>query len=143
MKALWIIPITIGLFSSAPVMAATEAECAIWLCLPTGFPSGCGDAKSAFLKRIKKRKSPLPSFASCVLGQSDLPSGVDGSSGNMSYKEGVSAKMPDGRYIDNTSCLVIRRHGEIVTWKPYGCISTDSWVQTFMDGKAYGDKYYY
>ncbi len=42
--------------------AASEAECSIWLCLPTGFPSGCEQAKSAFKQRIKKLKSPCPAF---------------------------------------------------------------------------------
>lgn len=38
----------------APESQASNDDCAIWLCLPTGFPSGCGGAKSAFKKRIKK-----------------------------------------------------------------------------------------
>ena len=28
--------------------AASQDECAIWLCLPGGFPEGCGGAYSAF-----------------------------------------------------------------------------------------------
>lgn len=50
--------------------AASEAECGIWLCLPAGFPSSCGPSKSAWKKRIKKGKPPLPAFASCSNGGS-------------------------------------------------------------------------
>ena len=50
--------------------AASQDECAIWLCLPGGFPDGCGGAKSAMYKRLKKRKPPLPSFGSCASGES-------------------------------------------------------------------------
>lgn len=52
---------------SVSVQAASQDECAIWLCLPTGFPSGCGDAKKAFKKRIKHFKPPLPSLPSCMI----------------------------------------------------------------------------
>jgi hypothetical protein len=45
--------------------AASEDDCAIWLCLPGGFPSGCAGAKSAWQKRLRQGKSPLPSFSSC------------------------------------------------------------------------------
>lgn len=40
-------------------------KCAIWLCLPAGFAQGCGGAKSEFRKRIRKGRSPLPSWSSC------------------------------------------------------------------------------
>ena len=53
---------------SKPAYAASEDACAIWICLPGGFPSGCGDAYSEFKRRIKKRKSPLPSLSSCSTG---------------------------------------------------------------------------
>lgn len=60
-----------------PAYAASQDECAIWLCLPGGFPQGCSAAHNAMIKRIKKRKPPLPSFGSCS----------EGGSGN--YKLGV------------------------------------------------------
>ena len=53
-----------------PVYAASQDECAIWLCLPGGFPQGCGAAHSAMIKRLKKSKAPLPSFGSCSSGGS-------------------------------------------------------------------------
>lgn len=51
-----------------PAYAASEAECAIWICLPGGFPSGCAAAYSAFKNRIKYARPPLPDLASCVTG---------------------------------------------------------------------------
>ena len=48
--------------------AASEADCAIWICLPGGFPSGCSAAYSAFRDRIKHRKPPLPDLSSCTTG---------------------------------------------------------------------------
>lgn len=48
--------------------AASQVECAIWLCLPGGFPTGCSDAYSAFKSRIKKGKPPLPDLSSCTTG---------------------------------------------------------------------------
>lgn len=55
----------LGLVSSSK--AASQDECAIWLCLPGGFPQGCGGAYNAFKNRLKKRKAPLPSFSSCAI----------------------------------------------------------------------------
>lgn len=121
---------------SPTAYAASDAECSIWLCLPTGFPSGCGDAKSAFKKRIKKFKPPLPSFTSCLLKDSPKTS-------DMSAGEGVAAKMPDGSYIDGNPCIIIRNRGEITHWSPKGCIDTWYFVDTYLDGEKYGDRYYY
>lgn len=56
-----------------PAKAASQDECAIWICLPGGFPSGCGDAHSAFKKRLKKGKSPLPSWGSCTVSDAGTP----------------------------------------------------------------------
>jgi hypothetical protein len=58
------------LATAMPAHAASEAECAIWLCLPGGFPQGCSAAYSAFKRRIKKDLDPLPPFSSCAMGPS-------------------------------------------------------------------------
>ncbi len=63
-----LIAVTLGV--EKPSYAASQDECAIWLCLPGGFPQGCGAAHSAMIKRIKKKKPPLPSFGSCSEGGS-------------------------------------------------------------------------
>lgn len=61
------------IYSSSSVYAVSDAECAIWLCLPAGFPTGCGDAKNAFKKRVRKGKSPLPAFSSCAVSEPQNP----------------------------------------------------------------------
>ena len=49
-------------------LASSQDSCAIWICLPGGFPSGCGGAYSEFKKRIKKGRDPLPKLSSCTSG---------------------------------------------------------------------------
>jgi len=46
--------------------AASQNECAIWLCLPGGFPQGCSAAYGAMIDRLKSIKPPLPNFGSCA-----------------------------------------------------------------------------
>ncbi|WP_223866409.1 conjugal transfer protein [Candidatus Enterovibrio escicola] len=132
------LPITT--FTVSPTAyAASDADCSIWLCLPTGFPSGCGVAKNAFKKRIKKFKSPLPNFSSCLLKGSPQSS-------TMTHKEGVAAKMPDGSYRNGQRCVFdVDSSGNIYpfTWRPYGCVDTWYYVDIYMDGQAYGEKFYY
>ena len=48
--------------------AASQDECAIWLCLPGGFPQGCASAYHEFKKRIEDGKAPLPDLSSCTTG---------------------------------------------------------------------------
>lgn len=56
----------------SPAKAASQDACAIWLCLPGGFPTGCSGAYSEFRHRIKKRKPPLPNLSSCTVdGKTD------------------------------------------------------------------------
>ncbi|MFN3071307.1 hypothetical protein ACKWMY_24800 [Serratia sp. J2] len=132
-------------------MAASQDECAIWLCMPAGFPgSECNAPHNAMIKRIKKGKSPLPSFGSCAV---DSPQ-----SGNIGTNEGYAAF-----YYDRVKCT--REHND------YGCVAfkelpnkivnesrckkepyTDayrsqcksiSFVQTIIDGKPWGEAVYY
>lgn len=51
--------------------SASQDACAIWICLPGGFPSGCSGAYSEFKKRIKKGRDPLPRLSSCTTGPND------------------------------------------------------------------------
>lgn len=48
--------------------AQSQDACAIWICLPGGFPMGCAGAHSEFISRIRKGRSPLPNLASCTVG---------------------------------------------------------------------------
>jgi len=52
----------------SPGYSASQDACAIWICLPGGFPSGCSGAYSEFQKRIKKGRDPLPRLSSCTTG---------------------------------------------------------------------------
>jgi hypothetical protein len=55
-----------GALTTAPA-AAYDMDCKVILCLAGGFPSGCGDAHSYMIKRLKKLKPP---FGICVGGGS-------------------------------------------------------------------------
>lgn len=87
-------PLLLGVFN--PAAAASQAECAIWLCLPSGFgPSACGAAKDAFRDRISPPdpESPLPPFSECAVQST----GGSNSGGDLSYSQGVSAYVPQQR----------------------------------------------
>lgn len=59
----------IGVVSTQKSYAGSQAACAIWLCLPAGFPGAeCSPAHSEFKRRIKKGKPPLPNLAGCSKG---------------------------------------------------------------------------
>ncbi len=60
--------LAVFVLSPSPVYSANQDACAIWICLPGGFPSGCSGAYSEFKKRIKKGKDPLPRLSSCTTG---------------------------------------------------------------------------
>ncbi|MGD6735507.1 hypothetical protein ACP5PY_03625 [Photobacterium leiognathi subsp. mandapamensis] len=152
------------LFSTLPIKAS-EADCSIWLCLPMGFPSGCSDAKSAFKHRIKKFKPPLPNFLSCLATDVQVPTGTPVST--MDTKYGVAAIMNYSKQctqyeydnqgqqhcveygmlpnniVKDTRCYKRIKDGDVVYWNPRGCIGTTNWVETYMDGKRYGDRFYY
>ena len=64
-------------------MSSRQNECAIWLCLPGVFPSGCEAAYAAYVKRLtamtggkhpRRRFSDLPDFALC---KDQNPAGID------------------------------------------------------------------
>jgi hypothetical protein len=66
-KTILLVLVTVVIvFSEKPVSAQSQDACAIWLCLPGGFPSGCGGAYSEFKKRLKKGREPLPKLSSCT-----------------------------------------------------------------------------
>lgn len=153
MTAAFFMPVT-------SAFAVSEDECAIWLCLPTGFGEGCGGAKSAFKDRIKKFKPPLPDFASCVVSKDNEDSSQQGST--MTARDGYAAYIPpreecvkwrirqDERVCvqtemvpsqvkKNTRCRKDRDN--IAT--PRYCTKTIMYTETFMDGQQYGDTYYF
>lgn len=146
--------VTTSMFSPS-VQAASEDECAIWLCLPGGFPSGCGGAKSAMLKRVKKGKSPLPDFVSCA---------VNSGGSSMTYDYNVAAAIQEQKICkktqwygpNNSTCIeweTIPAHyikGKICTINyqsgsrnPQGCVATYRYVDVFVDGALAGDTYFW
>ena len=130
---------------SAPVKAASEADCGIWLCLPTGFPSGCGESKDAFKKRIKKFRPPLPSFIGCMIKQDQIPPQLADSykPSDMSYIEGVAARMPNNIYIEGDRCVKQYRGSELYIWSPKGCTGTYRFIKTYLNGVKTGNTYFY
>ena len=69
MRVFVLMVMTMLLFSpSKTATASSQDACAIWICLPGGFPSGCGGAYSEFKKRIKKGRDPLPKLSTCTTG---------------------------------------------------------------------------
>lgn len=132
-------------------VAASQDECAIWLCMPAGFPgSECSAPHKAMLKRVKKGKSPLPSFSSCAVNSS--------SSGSASTGKG--AWLPERKECVRWS----RGHGDEWCTKyetkpaefkkdqlciinngnhyPPGCRS-QNYIDIYIDGKKVGNTYYW
>lgn len=134
--------LSISAFLPTTTMAASQDECAIWLCLPAGFPSGCGGAKSAFKNRIKHHKSPLPAFSSCAVNNS-----------SMSYDQGKASWVPanncKSRFGNMTiaGCTPTAGHWEKGTGNSSSCImgrcSSKNYIQILEGGKSIGDTYYY
>lgn len=132
-------------------MAASQDECAIWLCMPAGFPgSECNAPHKAMIKRIKKGQSPLPYFGSCAV---ESPQ-----SGNVGTKEGYAAY-----YYDRVKCTRENNDSGCIAFKKLpNKIVNDSWckkepyteayrsqcksirfIQTVINGAPWGDAVYY
>ncbi len=88
--------------ASDSIMSNRENECAIWLCLPGGFVSGCENAYSAYIKRITsftskgaRNYTDLPRFDLCV---DPNPEGIEdyniGEDSEITYNSGYEVYMP-------------------------------------------------
>lgn len=148
---------------SPDAKADSDAECAIWMCLPMGFPSGCGEAKSEFKKRIKKHKSPLPSFSSCLVGTPNNEENSD----RFDAKSGVAALIPPYKYcvreeryqhgkdsgtrcvewgmtqqeiVKGTYCQYSSKNGYR---SPRHCSKTLRFTEVYRNGQLYGETHYY
>ncbi|NIY83721.1 conjugal transfer protein TraL [Vibrio hepatarius] len=145
-----------------PAHATNDDECAIWLRLPTGFPSGCGDAKNAFKKRIKRLKPPLPRFSS-YLFSGKIPNGFSSNELDMTTRSGHAAYVPPrsecvrwetskdehrcvkteikpSQIIKDQRCHIYQKQS---TSRPSDCARTISYVETFQNGRKYGENYYF
>lgn len=147
------------LIFTVPTQAASQDECAIWICLPGGFAfEGCNPAFKAMIKRIKKLKSPLPSFSSCA----DNSTQRNGS--QMTFHHGFAAFVPahsvckkyadwtddygcvewtevPSQYIKGTRCY--HGYGDDDYSNPPGCTKTYRWAEVFIEGELTGKTYYW
>ena len=137
---------------NSPVFSASQDECAIWICLPGGFPSGCAAAHSAMVKRAHKLKPPLPPFSGCA------------EDGNFSATTAVSAYIPahkeclnQGITLDGIDCMEWEDVGE--SWVPgsfcapglddeedsrtKGCTRTDMEIKIYENGQLWGEAPFY
>ena len=139
---------------SNTALSASQNECAIWLCLPAGFPSGCAAAHSAMVKRVRKLKPPLPRFSGCS------------EDGNFSATTAVSAYIPEHEQCvkrgltpngDGIGCVEWETVGE--SWVPRafcipemnddensptkGCTRTDMEIKIYENGQLWGDSPFY
>lgn len=137
--------------------AASQDECAEWICLPGGFPSGCGGAQSAMNNRIANHQTPLPDFDECSANP------PQGSGSHMTYTMGQAAYVPthtvcpdngdngmwwmqqqchtvQAHYVDGTACSF--SDGDM-TGTPAGCTGTKQYVKVFSDGNQAGTTYYW
>ncbi|MGO4746761.1 hypothetical protein [Serratia quinivorans] len=132
-------------------VAASQDECAIWLCMPAGFPGNeCNAPHNAMLKRVKKGKSPLPSFSSCAVNSSSTGSANTGKGAWLpARKECVRWAHGHGdewctkyetkpaEFKKNQLCII--NNGNHY---PPGCRS-QNYIDIYIDGKKVGDTYYW
>lgn len=91
--------------ASDDIMSDRQNECAIYLCLPGGFPGGCEAAYSAYVKRItsftggshpKRKYTDLPRFDLCV---DENPPGIEdfnvGPDSVITYQGAYEVHMPE------------------------------------------------
>ncbi|GGO83799.1 hypothetical protein GCM10011348_28440 [Marinobacterium nitratireducens] len=142
--------------ATSTAFAASQRECAIWLCLPGGFPLGCEAAKSAMMDRLDDGKSPLPSFTSCSIDTQGR------GSRQMSYDFNYAALIEA-----HTLCTRWRSGGDesyCASWEsipqhmvkgarcrsdrdgnrvPAFCVRTFRYVDVFVDHQRAGDTYFW
>lgn len=114
--------------------AADQDECAIWLCLPTGFVvPGCAPAFAAMWKRKLEFKSPLPSFSSCTVdGKNE--SGMDY---DIAMRQIRQDKATGERVIGYGHC---KMDGNDAETRGFRCSSYDAFSVT-QNGEQIGQTY--
>lgn len=141
-----------GVFPSR-VYAASEADCAIWLCLPGGFPTGCEAAHSAFKQRIKKGRAPLPDLSSCTVGPNGQRSNGKYQLGYEYFepcREGYTLEQSNtnGANITFGRCVLKKcRYGwenQCLTKDSYAAVRRPkpSYVKMWVDGQYLGQFFY-
>ena len=156
--------LTLSAIYSPNISAESDAECGIWLCLPTGFTTGCSEAHSAFWDRIKSFKSPLPGFHECLTSS---PNTKAQSADNFTAQNGIAAQIASHKVCSQTK--TIRSGGEwqetCVAWRtvpatvikgvrcridrenrtrsPAHCTKTLRYTEVYRNGQLFGQTHYY
>lgn len=121
----------------SPVRAASDDECAIWLCLPVGFVfPECGGARLAMYERLFTFQSPAPSFSSCESPNSTNSNSYTVSSGRAIKMGG--ANLGPRKILDDGFCNQRDSGPE----EPRGCTKTLRMYKLFENGVQMGLTYY-
>ncbi|MGL6316667.1 hypothetical protein [Vibrio sp. WXL103] len=148
--------------------AASDDECGIWMCLPTGFIGGCSGPKKAFKKRVRRGKSPLPSFSSCLVSapqdQFAIKTGPDGAplgADNFTSRTGIAAHIASHRVCERWHTVGDTQHCQ--TWKtvpshyvkgtrchtgdgyrsPKHCTRTYRYTEVYRNGQLFGETHFF
>lgn len=156
-------------YSTPDTNSDYDAECAIWLCLPTKFrASECAKAHKALVKRLAKLKPPLVPLSSCLesssvsVGDAQISSHdnvaafipshkeciryeektIYGNRGKQIVKECAEYGYTDDSYVKDKEC--IPNCGNTGCHPiPAGCTKTVHYVEVLVDGQVFGEPYYY
>ena len=143
MKILKLIALSALVYSSASLAISSgiksnrENECAIWLCLPTGFAGpGCSAAHRAFISRVTdishkgvRRYTDIPNFGVCKDDEPKLQSSVNVPQSQLAYVTTYEIRMP--AYNTATRWEWVYEESS----RQYGCDKVDKY------GKCYKRKY--
>lgn len=141
---------TLMFLSPVKAKAASEDACAIWICLPGGFPQGCSGAYSEFKHRIKKGRPPMPELSSCTTGPNGERANGRYELGYERYelcKEGYVLR--ESQQINQAKCYVERCAPEKYSQDNYYCDNYQAtlrpkpnYVKMWVDGEYLGQYYY-
>lgn len=132
--------ILLALFIAIPsARAASQNECAIWLCLPFGFSMpGCDKAFSAMIDRLREFRNAAPSFNSCSVDVDDSFT-IEHSQAALMGTRIINGKfVPPERKVLPGFCNQRDSGPE----EPLGCISTLNAVMLYKNGVQMGMTYY-
>lgn len=132
-------------------LASSDAACAIWLCLPAGFTSGCGAAHQEFKRRIRKGEPPLPSLSSCSTGPNGrVVSGYYemGYERLVSCKDGFSMRVSERR-LEQAKCYQLDCVPSVFIENDYYCPSYKAelrtephYIKMWVEGRYLGQFFY-
>lgn len=106
-------------------LAASDAECGNYLCMPQGYAdSACDEPKEAMRDRVRHGKSPLPPFHECTAEETSEKDKVTTNQGN--------ATRYGGEYHKNETC----RKNDFDEWEPNGCNGRNYWYVEMTDSNG-------